>query len=230
MTDIAFFVTGMGRSGTMWLAQLLNESEGVKVYHEPLRHGVKVLEKGHKLNRFAMADYLERRKLGMIPPKGQRWGEVNSYLRHWVEPLREVFPDVPVVGLVRDGKKVVASLIRRGVYGQHDRRNLPRPPKDADTQFVKCCWLWADIYEKLLEQEVDIFTLESLNESYGAYELLCEELAIEAASDEVWSEYAGRRIHYKRGTPERVHWSSENHNIFDKWAGAIYQEVGYEID
>jgi len=231
MTDIAFFVTGMGRSGTMWLAQLLNESEGVKVYHEPLRHGVKVLEKGHKLNRFAMADYLERRKLGMIPPKGQRWGEVNSYLRHWVEPLREVFPDVPVVGLVRDGKKVVASLIRRGVYARYDKRNLPVPPVGAGGQFAKCCWLWADIYERLLGQEVDIFTLESLNESYAACELLCNELGIESIDNDAWRYYAGRRIHYKRGTPERVHWSSENHAIFDRWAGAICQEVGYaEID
>ena len=229
MTDIAFFITGMGRSGTMWLAQLLDEAEGVRVYHEPLRHGVKVLEKGHKLNRFAMVDYLKKRKAAMVLPDGQRWGEVNSYLRYWVEPLRTVFPDVPILGLVRDGKKTVASLIRRGVYGVRDRRNLPIPPDDADTQFAKCCWLWADTYERLLEQGVDIFRLEALNESYSACETLCEEVDIEIPKD-VWSGFAGRRIHNKRGVPRQAHWTSKQHIVFDEWAGGIYQEVGYEID
>jgi hypothetical protein len=227
MTDIAFFITGMGRSGTMWLAQLLDESGGVKVYHEALKRGVKILEKGYKTNRFAAVDYLKKRKMEMVPPEGQRWGEVNSYLRYWVEPLREVFPDVPILGLVRDGKKTVASLIRRGVYGVRDRRNLPIPPDDADTQFAKCCWLWADVYERLLEQEVDIFTLESLNESYGACETLCEELGIKPIDEEVWHCYAGQHIHNDVRARFQAPWDSRHHAMFKVWAGSIYQEVGY---
>lgn len=230
MTDIAFFITGMGRSGTMWLAQLLNESEGVRVYHEALKRGVKILEKGHKLNRFAMMSYLEKRKAEMVPPGGQRWGEVNSYLRYWVEPLREAFPDVPILGLVRDGKEVVASLMRRGVYGSRDRRNLPRPPMDTMDQFAKCCWLWADTYERLLEQEVDIFRLEALNESYSACELLCEELGIEPVGKGTWLKYAGRHIHTtpKGRRPYAMEWDLGHHSVFKLWAGDIYQEIGYE--
>lgn len=226
MTDIAFIITGMGRSGTMWLAKLLNKAAGVSVFHEPLRHFVPHIEK-HYFDYDAAVLNLHRRKLGMVAPDGNRWGEVNSYLRYWVEPMREVFPDVPILGLVRDGKKTVGSLIRRGVYGRRDRRVLPKPPLIAATQFAMCCWYWADTYERLLKQEVTIFTLEELNESYGACEALCDGLGIEIP-ERTWKRYAGHPMHTDRGSLNPLHWSSAQEETFKKWAGDTYREVGYE--
>jgi hypothetical protein len=227
MTDIAFFITGMGRSGTKWLATLLNEAEGVHCYHEPLKRGVNILSRGYLFTVPHAVAHLQRRKLQMHSPDGERWGEVNSYLRYWVDPLREVFPDVPILGLVRDGKDTVASLMRRSVYGPRDRRILPRPPADAEGQFAKCCWYWADAYERLLKQGVDIFRLEALNESYLACEALYEELGVKIAQ-RVWKRYAGRKIHVDKRAPKVLNWTTKQEDIFERWAGDIYEEVGYE--
>lgn len=228
MSRVAFFITGTGRSGTKWLAKLLNESRGVRVYHEPLMRKAVTLIHGHRASGQEAVRFLRQRKERMIPPEGQRWGEVNHYLRHWVEPLRTVFPGVPIVGLVRDGKDTVNSLVHRGIYGVRDRRVLPTPPNEGEGQFAKCCWFWADAYERLLAQRVPIWTLESLNETYSVCESFCGFLGIELIAEAVWKEYAGRRIHPSRLSVS-TEWTSEQQDIFDKWAGGMQRRLGYSL-
>jgi hypothetical protein len=224
MSKVAFFITGTGRSGTKWLAALLNESKGVRVYHEPLMREAKTLTEGHLASTAEAVEFLRERKRRMVTRDGQDWGEVNHYLRHWVEPLRTVFPSVPIVGLIRDGRDTVNSLVHRGLYARRDRRVLPIPPEKATDQFAKCCWFWADTYERLYDQGVPIVTLGRLNKSYRTYWLLCERLAIKPVSQRVWRTYAGRRIHSSR-MPVSGEWTPEQEAVFEEWAGNTQREL-----
>lgn len=55
----AFFVTGQGRSGTMWLAQVLNKALGVRGHHEPIQADVHVyvlIYRGELSGRYYLTD------------------------------------------------------------------------------------------------------------------------------------------------------------------------------
>ena len=218
MTDIAFFITGAPRSGTKWLANLLNEAEGVRVYHEPLMHDTKIVMGGNVASVAEAVTFLRERKSQMVAP--ERWGEVNHYLRHWVEPLRTVFPGAPIVSLIRDGKDTVNSMVHRRMYARRERLGLPAPPDEAVGQFAKCCWFWSDTYERLIEQNVPIFKLRRLNKSYWSYVGLCALLYIKPAPKEIWKKYAGQPIHSSEVSVTQE-WTPERCAVFDKWAGRL---------
>lgn len=79
------FVTGYGRSGTMWLAKTLREAAGVPAQHEP------------------------RPRLQYRPPVVV----VDSHLRFQVNDLRKTYPRSPLWILVRDGRDVIRSAMTR---------------------------------------------------------------------------------------------------------------------
>ena len=225
MTDIAFFITGAPRSGTKWLANLLNEAEGVRVYHEPLMRDAKIAMGGNVASVAEAVTFLRERKPQMVTPG--RWGEVNHYLRHWVEPLRTVFPDAPIVGLIRDGKKAVNSMVHRRMYARRTRLGLPAPPDEAMGQLAKCCWCWSDTYKRLIEQRVLVFRLESLNEDYYVCETLCVTLGIKPVPEEIWKKYAGQPIHSSELAVAQE-WTPERCAVFDKWAGNMQKLFYHE--
>lgn len=76
-------ITGMGRSGSLWLARTLAEVTNLVVRHESIRD-------------------INEHELGTI--------EVNSYLRNQCEDFRM---DTHLIHLVRDGRDVVRSCMSR---------------------------------------------------------------------------------------------------------------------
>ena len=82
-------VTGMGRSGTTWLAHALREATDLDAAHE---------------SRGAVGEFCACP--GVV--------EVNSYWRFKVEQFRLQFPRAVIVQLVRDGRDVVRSS-----WGRH---------------------------------------------------------------------------------------------------------------
>lgn len=225
MFDPAFFVTGHGRSGTKWLAQVLNEDPGIDVRHEPVKTDAKVYT---GLCCQAVTDYLESRKAQMTPKaEGQKWGEVNSYLRYWVQQLCKVFPGVPVVGLVRDGRYVVRSLLKRGVFKDPQKR-LPFVPPSAEP-FVKACCYWANTYKILLVSGVSIYKLEQLNDDYEYFSKLCLEIGA-LVSEGAWRRYAGKRIHVGVKDTGAPRWTEEQRLMFKQLAGNTQRAFGYEVE
>jgi hypothetical protein len=85
-----FAITGMGRSGTKYLAAILNQSPTWLVVHEPHAGFQSVRE---VRDRFA----------------ARRYGEVNSYLRHQLLALH-VTPSV----IIRDPMEIFRSMYARG--------------------------------------------------------------------------------------------------------------------
>ena len=113
MTTIpkTFFITGLGRSGTAFLASALDRSDRYRVVHEwkiprtPFRDG--------RLSRFPLwRFYLARHPLGSLRPG---YGEVNSHLRRTIRP-GEVGHEARIEKrgiILRDPRDIVASGMNR---------------------------------------------------------------------------------------------------------------------
>lgn len=113
MTPIpkTFFITGLGRSGTAFLAEMLGQSEGHRVVHEwkiprtPLRDG--------RLQRFPLWRFLLARY--PFPSVRRGYGEVNSHLRRTLSPAGDGAEAlIERRGIIlREPRDVVASGMNR---------------------------------------------------------------------------------------------------------------------
>ena len=242
-----FFVTCVPRCGSQWLARLLDTALDVKVYHNLIKGHSRVDEVKHMLNTWKGVDprphlLRSRAKIAQATenqsPGVRGWGETSEFIRYSVPQARELF-DVPVAGLIRNGHLTIQSLLRHHFYrpqGGWDWPSAIEPRKDRGdyvllagwpnmTSFERCCWLWADSYRRLLDQNVPIFTLESLNAEYGNLERLCDVLGI-SISYEDWQAAAGKLVDdFYKDRPRPV-LSPEQLEMFNRWAGDI-QEYFY---
>ena len=129
-----FIITGHGRSGTQWLARLLDKCDpSVYVHHEPLPKFDAARYARVYAGTLDAAEFLRQRQ----PQMEQIWqrhpddgyAEVNGCLRYCVPALREAFPDTPILALVRDGRYVVRSLLARGCYRRPGYPSIEPPGK-----------------------------------------------------------------------------------------------------
>jgi len=227
--DIRFIVTGHGRSGTKWLAHLLDKDPGIAVHHEPLtgydKHSYAAVRDGRMSARaFASG---RRDKMAQIwerhPHKA--YAEVNGFLRYCVPAMRDEF-NVPIAAIVRDGRLVVRSMLKRGIY-KSDNYPPIQSPVDLLTPFERCCWYWADTYKLLMWQDVPIYRLDRLNKDFACLCVLCNCLGIEIRFDD-WQKRAGKRINADIGDVP-LEWGNWEHSRFAEIAGDVQRRLGYEI-
>lgn len=110
-----FFITGLGRSGTAFLASVLNRSEKYKVVHEYWkedwwRKNIRTFPVHRFMsNKTKVLDAFTRRKhiIG--------YGEVNSHLRHTIDPYKAGFE--AMIGkralIIRNPKDLISSAMNR---------------------------------------------------------------------------------------------------------------------
>jgi hypothetical protein len=167
------------------------------------------------------------------------YAEVNSYLRYIPNSLERYF-NVPVFGLIRDGRYVVRSMLRRGIYRVEDRIPiLPKPNTKASnawsnmTATEKCSWYWAETYRILMEDGIEIYKLEDLNKSkYELLELL-DRVGISygrAHATRTFKNWKDKRVNksFKVTTPPP--WGPSRQKAFSVWAGDVQSEFGYPIE
>lgn len=111
MIDRTFFITGLGRSGTSFLAKLMGRSKSYNVVHEwhlPILGFEDSRLRNFPIHRFAGA----RCPFGNLR-KG--YGEVNSYLRFSLDYRKEGLERlVPIKGIIfRDPRDVISSTMNR---------------------------------------------------------------------------------------------------------------------
>lgn len=206
----------------MWLAKLLNTDAALDVRHEPIKKA-DAANYGTLDGDEAVA-YLKERRARMIPAEGLRWGEVTSYLRYWMPELREAFPGVPVVGLVRDGRCTVRSMLARGVF---TRGRPVRGAPAEGSRFERTCAYWANTYGLFTRQRVPVFRLEGLNEDYDYFVKLCDMIGAHVP-EAAWRRFAGRRIHVLVKDTGPPQWTPEQMDTFCALAGDIQGYFGYE--
>jgi len=207
-----FFILGHGRSGTRWLADLLDQAHRATVCHEPTRRDKGAYKEAFYNSEAAelyIRDYrkneiYERATSNELICHGKNlrqyseshtiYGEVNSVLRRHCEALQKEFPDAKFIHIVRDARNVVRSSVSRTA-------KCIRPPKDDPwieyweyrSIFEKFCWLWAKENKYLRSNIEDQVKLELLVRDYDYFkeriidplELQLSRLAWHAARKEV---------------------------------------------
>jgi len=221
----AFIVTGMGRSGTKWLATVLNKSSGARVYHEALggwdsRHYWRIIT-----GEMTPVQFVEKR--GKQRGASGHYGDVNSYLRYAAGAFHDEL-DIPVAGLIRHGHWTVRSLMVRGCYQRTGYPPVPAPSQ-FETPFEKCCWYWSDTYERLDAWGIPIWRLEDLTTDYAKLCALTQTLGIVPPKEAMWKQLRGQRVNRTKGTDtsEPPVFDTNQRQVFAHIAGATQRRYGY---
>lgn len=219
--NIRFFVTGHGRSGTKWLARLLNTDPTVCAHHEPINSDAQAY---HRILAGAQDadDYLQHRVVKMQRIRSRNphldYAEVNSYLRYFTASLSAAFP-APIVALIRDGRYVVRSMLSRGIYS---KPNYPPIPAPHATPFENCCWYWATTYRDHLPH-LFTFRLEDLNASHATFTKLCALLST-TVTYHAWQRNANRPTNVDVDDPHPPDWTAAQRALFTAIAGDIQEK------
>jgi hypothetical protein len=246
-----FFVTGMGRSGTKLLAEILDEVADVTAHHEYLG-GYEYALMSWYLREPYVSPYLRRARASIESTRGSEWFvDVNSALRYSVEGLRRTFEPVDIFHLVRDPRDVIRSI--------YARRNEARPqflPKEPDRietwldadKFTRICMNWADCTSELVSQGTTVLRLEALISDYSYLENgILDHLGLELPRA-AWQARVQRRVNATRARPFRLlyskvagrpppgdelppysQWSAERKHQFVDICGAAMERVGYKV-
>ena len=244
MMQPRFIITGHGRSGTLWLARLLDKCDpSVLVHHEPLGQFDAARYARVYDGTLDAAKFVRQRRPRMEriwqrhPDDG--YAEVNSYLRYCVPALRDAFPDTPILAIVRDGRFVVRSMLARGCYRREGYPPIEPPDEmtfddpvsviDSCTPFGQCCWYWADTYRRLAVSDVKCYKLEILNRNYVEFYHLCERVGI-TPDHATWLAHAGKRANVGVADEEPPVWTFDEVEMFARVAGDVQEWFGYPME
>ncbi len=237
-----FFVVALGRSGTTFLADLLDRAPGCAVFHEArgdwpaLSRAFANPETAHEY----LAGARERLVAARIRSSGCAiYGEVNSYLRYHVPALIERW-DPTILHLFRDGRAVVRSVMNRPTFTPEDRSTVNLMPRREDPwaaefpqfdRFAKVCWYWASTNRDLLDWDLARARFEDVTASYEAFsEQVLEPLGLDV-SREIWEERVGRPKNASKSNhfPAWEDWSSRQQEQFERICGPVMARLGYSL-
>jgi len=195
------FVLAQGRSGTAFLADLLDRDPRARVRHEPWP-GDPALLGLSRSGRFdkVVSSILEERFASLLPTCDTPiYGEVNSYLRYVAPWLRDRL-GATLVHVVRDGRDFVRSAWIRDVQ-RLEHAQLPMVPTDDDPaaerwpemdRFQRICWIWAHTNERLARDVERWARLEDLLRDFGALREAVLEPSGITVSEHDWRECVAR--------------------------------------
>jgi hypothetical protein len=250
--DIAFIVS-TGRTGTRFLARFFDTFGGVYARHEPkpdlVRLGIEYAA-GHV--PFDRAVGIIERNRRVIARDVTRHGastylESNNRLFSLLKPLRRVFPNAPIIRVVRDGRDYVRSGLGRKWYTDKDRfprltaEMFPDDPYyhrwDKMSRFEKIAWRWqkkdsilandvARLENTLTVRFEDIFASPNW---FGLYQI---SRFLGFADDLVTENLRQMKVEKMNSTrrppiPRWPEWDKDLSNRFEEIAGAHLRRCGY---
>lgn len=237
-----FLISSTGRTGTKWLANLLNEVEQAFVVHEPVPqetfyHAQALTDP--KLALPYMRDFrLREMAVRILPERPMVYGEVNGALRRHIAALRQLVPEICVIHLVRDGRDVVASIMNRKSGTSQDKiyGSLKPPPEAIDRsewsamdRFARVCWMWATENAYIREHAHHRAKFEEITVRYDQFKKqILLPLALDLDKD-VWASRAKNPVNQTLAThfPKYEHWSDEQKDTFWRLCGAEMAFYGY---
>jgi hypothetical protein len=238
-----YFFLSTARSGSKWLSRVLNEATSVKSKHEFMlnhRYQNETLASEHRTGA-GFADLMDRQaEVKRLVEEAGEWierqthdyAEVNVYLPHVLQSVKDVFPEAVLVHLHRDPAEVVQSIINRDWYDTPEDNRHPRmdvPGWKRLSQFEKSCWYVTKTNQLLSEQcHIELrFATMVANRGYLASTLKSigvayyPRLARDAFSEVVDPTRSADMPSYRM-------WSEDEKATFHRVSDAIRHELGYD--
>lgn len=239
-----FFILGMGRSGTTFLANFLNQAKGAYVYHEPafedFNAHVKAFYSSGAANKYIQNFRKKEIFLRMRRNNPGTYGEVNGSLRRHAEAVKNAFPSATILHLVRDGRNVVRSLMSRRTMTFKDPFGIRVHPLEHDPwrkkwkemdRFSRICWFWQveNSYLRITIGKTIQFEKILSNYNYFYNEIL-EPCHIHIEEEE-WERAVAspRNATSNFGMSAWEGWTQEQQNIFREICGEEMTKCGYEF-
>ncbi len=239
-----FFIVSTGRTGTVWMSQLLSKAVDDHVYHEPVpletfahRDAFLSSEIAEEYVRgFRIKDiYLRARSV-----KGHVYGEVNGILRRHVSALKGELPQAKFVHVIRDGRDFVRSVVSRGTYsGKHEvYGDFVPPPVYMSisewaniSEFEKSCWIWRWENEHLRKLVGRTVRFEDILANYQSFKQgILDPLGL-TLDESVWERSIGEPKNQTESyqMEDWSGWSRENKQAFINICGEEMALHGYEV-
>jgi hypothetical protein len=240
-----FFGFALLRSGTMFLASVLNRAlPDHIILHEPNVNDYYYYTQaiGNEAAARAYVDDYRRGEIyfRMRDYRFDSYGEVNCFLRRHCKAIKECLPEARCFHLVRDGRDVLRSLVSRETLAYNDPvAPLVHPPPgdpyyeqwSSMSRFQRLCWLWqADnsFIRASLDHTIQFELLVS-DYDYFKSELL-DYVGLELDSD-TWQGFVGRRTNrtplYRM--PPWPEWAPGEREDFERICGAEFVASGYSL-
>lgn len=237
-----FLVSSTGRSGTMWLAGLLNEIQWAYVVHEPIPEESFYHAEAFKSPQEALPylrDFRLREMAFRVECRSPDvYGEVNGLLRRHAVALRELVPQIRIVHLVRDGRNFVTSVMHRKTYTTQDKiYGSFQPPADAIApaewrsmdRFARICWVWAHENAHIRKNADHRAKFEEITTRYDLFRAqILDPLELDL-SEAIWGRRTNRPLNSTqvKSHPEYEHWSDEQKDTFWRLCEAEMAVYGY---
>jgi hypothetical protein len=175
-----FFIMATGRSGTRWLADILNTDPNARVYHENFKKDVKAFVRCYrnpKRSERYVSVYREKEILKQSS-KVDVYGEVNGFLRVHIRSLKKHFPKAQFIQLVRFPPDVIRSM-----YSKHG--SLIDKIRDKKPKINWIMQYWASESKITRNQCGKFFRLEDLTTDWEKFSELAEMLGL-VIDQETW--------------------------------------------
>lgn len=239
-----FFAVGFGRSGTAFMANLLDQAPGAHVFHEPVLEDIPAHLSAH-YDSAAAARYIQgfRKREIYVRMRGAApsvYGEVNGHLRCHTDALKDAFPGVTVIHLVRDGRDVVRSTIPRRMMSLRNPFSLRIHPLDSDPwharwpemdRFARICWYWQEENRRLRTTIGRPVQFEKILSSYEYFHMEVLEPCGLQIEERAWREAINspRNITPRHQMPKWDDWNSQQQQTFREICGAEMAACGYDF-
>jgi len=233
-----FFVLSTGRTGTKFLAQLLNRDPNAKVFHERFKQDFDEYVHAYHDEKSAIA-YIKESRMKLIPNEQSKiYGEITGVLRHHIKALKTVFPEARLFHLVRDGREVIRSMASREIMLKSNAISSQIYPKESDPfymawpnmdQFERICWYWSTENRFLRENIKDSIQFEGIISDYSYLrKRLLDEVGLNIPHD-IWNDVVKTKINatkiYK--IPHWRQWNPKQQGVFEKIAASENRLSGY---
>ena len=237
-----FFILGLGRSGTKFLADVLNRKQNAIVFHEPIRVDFEALVEAHKSGEAArkyIKTYRKKKMFGLVKNlKVDVYGEANSNLRYHRQALMESFPNAKLLHVVRDGRDVVRSIMARKHYTGSAASHHELKPRDDDPllahwdqmrRFEKICWLWADANRSIRCDVLPYVKFEYLVSDYDYFLKHIETYLDIEIGEVLWHEVVSKptNITMRFNLPKWTEWDDRLMQTFNSICAEEMEYFGY---
>ena len=241
------FITGMGRSGTKFLSNLLALDNQICSYHEYFGNREYWLASWYLGPKYSLP-YLKNQKKRIKVDKSL-FVDTNSYLNSDIDSLKEIFDNPKLFHLVRNPKKVVPSLMTR-----RDDKLMHKIPKSNNeiiewikmSKLEQVCTNWVETTEILLKHDLKVLKFEELTTNFDYLNTNLLAILNINISKKEYEKFKSRKINKTRGKLYRFIYSKikgktyvdknytyenftiKEKNIFDKICGKTMRKLGYK--